>query len=232
MDAQRAAGRHVRRPQLVVAVGGFGAVAAVDEQQGQGRGPEATHGGRVAHDRDHRPLQPGVEHGPTEPGQGVHAPHLGVDQVGFVPLPAGLVLLGPPVVVQGEEHHPGLLGRGAEPDRRLAAVRPDLEERGIGNGDGRLPRRRPQGVALVGGHEPTGGHRGGVHVGGHGGDRVARHRPHATDARTGADHPGATPGAGQSGSRTTPSSMPRPASHGGTHSSANTTVQVPICCLV
>ncbi len=66
---------------------------------------------------DHVALQPGVVDRATEPGQGVDAADLGVDQVGLVPLPPGLVLLGAPVVVEGEQHRVALVGGRAEVDR-------------------------------------------------------------------------------------------------------------------
>ncbi|MEZ5138546.1 MAG: hypothetical protein R2711_07185 [Acidimicrobiales bacterium] len=73
----------------------------------------------------------------------------------------------PQVVVEGEQHGAGALRSSTEPDRRLPAVRPDLEERRIGDGLGRLGGGLPQGIALVRRHEAAGGDGGGVELGGH-----------------------------------------------------------------
>ena len=70
-----------------------------------------------------------------------------------MPLAAGLLLLGAPVVVEHDEVRPGRAGGAAEVDGRLAAVRPGLQSQA-----GRcLQRRGQQGLALVGGQEALGG---------------------------------------------------------------------------
>jgi len=116
-------------PALVVLMGRFGSVAAVDEQEAEGRGPVLGHRRRFTDDGDDRILQVGAEDRPPEVGQGVHQAGLGVHQVGLVVLPARLVLLRAAVVVHREQHGAGLGRRGAEVDRGLAAVGADLEER-------------------------------------------------------------------------------------------------------
>ena len=74
--------------------------------------------------------------GAPEGRQRVHAARSGVDQGRVVVLPAGLVLLGAAVVVDGEQHRPALAGGGAEVDRRLAAPAADLDERPAGTAGG------------------------------------------------------------------------------------------------
>ena len=49
-------------------------------------------------------LEAGVEDGAAEERQRVHPPDGGIDEVGLVPLPARLVLLGAAVVVDREQH--------------------------------------------------------------------------------------------------------------------------------
>ncbi len=82
-----------------------------------------------------------------------------VDDVEIVMLPTGLVLLRAAMMIDGEQHGAGALGDVAEPDRRAAAVRTDLQHRQPGTRLGRRHRRRPQRVAFVGGHEPLRGQR-------------------------------------------------------------------------
>ena len=84
---------------------------------------------RVADDRDDDVLEPGRVDRAAEERQRVHAAGLGVDDLGVVVLPAGLVLLRAAVVVDGEQHRARRARRRAEVHRRLAAVRADLEQR-------------------------------------------------------------------------------------------------------
>ena len=76
--------------------------------------------------------------------QRVDAPGLRIDEVGLVVLPPGLVLLGAPVVVDGEQRGARGLGGRAEVDGRLAAPGPDLDE-------GRRGGRRDVGLARLAG---------------------------------------------------------------------------------
>ena len=158
MDGEPAAHRHGRRPALVVLPRRLLAVAAVDETEVERRAPAVRHRRRVADDADHaRPQARPVHGGPPE-GQGVDAAGGGVHQAVVVVLPTRLVLLGPVVVVQAEQHGAGLLGRRPEVDAGLPAPRPDLHE--CAGGGARLPRPAGsfvQGDALVVGHEPVGG---------------------------------------------------------------------------
>ena len=89
-------------------------------------------------------------------------------------LPAGLVLLRAAVVVHGEDGAAELERGRAEVDRRLAAVRADLEHRAVRQP---LPREPVQGETLVVGHEALGracvGQELAIRLGGHG----AFHQP-------------------------------------------------------
>jgi hypothetical protein len=135
---------------VVVGPGRLGAVAAVDEEQGERRGPVGREGRRIGHDGDDRAFEPGVVNGAPEGRQRVDLPDVGVDEVGLVPLPAGLVLLGPTMVVDREQDRVATLRRGAEVDRRLAAIAPDLEHRAADREGGRcVVQREP----FVRGHE-------------------------------------------------------------------------------
>ena len=69
-------------------------------------------------------------------------PVAGSTSVGVVVLPAGLVLLGAVVVVEAEQDRPGLLGRRAQVDGRLAAPGADLDEGGRRAKDAPGPQRR------------------------------------------------------------------------------------------
>ena len=93
MDDQDATGRDPRRPASVVGAGRLDTVATVDEQQAQRRLPPPRHGGRRADDGDHPVLQTGPGDVLAEHPERVHEPELGVDRLGVVVLPAGLVLL-------------------------------------------------------------------------------------------------------------------------------------------
>ena len=92
--------------------------------------------------------------GAAEDRQGVHQPDLRVDEARVVVLPAGLVLLRAAVVVEGEDGAVGGLCRGAEVDRRLAAVGPDLQGRPAARC---ATRGRVEEGTLVLGHEALGG---------------------------------------------------------------------------
>ena len=62
----------------------------------------------------------------SEGGQRVNEPQVRIDQVGFVPFPTHLVLLGTSVMVEREQQATGVPGRRTEVDRGLTAVAPDL----------------------------------------------------------------------------------------------------------
>ena len=69
-------------------------------------------------------------------------PDRGIDEIGLVVLPPGLVLLGAPVMVDGEQGRPRGLGCRAQVDGRLPAPGADLDEgRRRGRRDGRPGRR-------------------------------------------------------------------------------------------
>jgi hypothetical protein len=122
----------------------------VDEQQAEGCRPVAGHGGGGADDRDDHVFQPGIVKRAPKEGEGVHATGARVDDFGVVVLPPGLVLLGSVVVVNAEQHGAGRPRRRAQVDRRLPAVRADLEEwPDAAAGQTGLM----QGAALVVGHE-------------------------------------------------------------------------------
>jgi hypothetical protein len=165
VDGERAAGDEVGGPQLVVGPGRLDAVTAVDEQERQRSGPRPGHERRLAHDGDDRALEAGVVDRAAEVGQRVHQAHGGVDEVGLVPLPAGLVLLRAPVVVDREQHPAPLPGGGAQVHAGLAAVAADLEQRAV---DRHRGGRLVEGEALVRRHEAAGGLGGGPQPGVHG----------------------------------------------------------------
>ena len=106
--------------------------------------------GESADDGDDDVLESRVLDRPPEERQGVHAPGPRVDDLRVVVLPAGLVLLGSVVVVDGEQHGAGGARGRAEVDRGLPAVRADLQQRpdGAGREAGRMQRH-----ALGVGHE-------------------------------------------------------------------------------
>ena len=109
--------------------------------------------GESADHREHRVLEAGVVDRLAEERERVHLADGGVDEVGLVPLPARLVLLGAPVVVDGEQHAAELPRRGAEVHRRLAAVGAHLEQRAVDrHRRGRFVEREP----LVRRHEAAG----------------------------------------------------------------------------
>ena len=85
--------------------------------------------GELADHRDDDVLEPGALDRAPEPGQRVHAAGARVDEPVVVVLPTRLVLLRPAVVVDGVQHRPAGARRRAEVDRRLPAVRADLEQR-------------------------------------------------------------------------------------------------------
>ena len=125
-------------------------MTAVDEHETERHAPVRGHGRRATDDRDHDVLETRVLDRATEARQRVHAPGARVDELLVVVLPAGLVLLGAAVVVDGEQHGAALTCGGTEVHRRLPAVRPDLEQRSDG---GTFEPRRVQREPLVVGHE-------------------------------------------------------------------------------
>ena len=151
----------------VVGAGRLHAVAAVDEQQGDGRAPVRGDDRRAPDDADDHILQAGVVDRRPERRQRVHPPGAGIDDGRVVVLPAGLVLLAAVVVVDGVDDRAGGARRGAEPHRRTPAVRADLEQRQPGHRGGRVDRRGVQRVAFVRRHEPLGRQRVGAQPGRH-----------------------------------------------------------------
>ena len=150
MDQQGAALDQVWHPAVVVGVCRPTSVAAVDEQERQRDGPGRCDRRRVTNQGHHRALEVRLVDRVPELRQGVDHVHRGIDEVGLVPLPAGLVLLGPTVVVEGEQEAPEGLGGGTKVEGRLAAVAAHLQIRAVG---GDLRGVPVQGQALVGGHE-------------------------------------------------------------------------------
>ena len=110
------------RPQLEVAVGRLGAVAAVDEQQRQRGGPvRGRPSGESPTTATTDASSPASCDRAAEDRQRVDPADGRVDEVGLVPLPPGLVLLGAAVVVDGEQHGAGARGpprRGRSPTCR------------------------------------------------------------------------------------------------------------------
>ena len=156
MDGERPTDRDVGSPAEVVGPRRLDPVPAVDEHERRGRRPVPRDGRRGTDDADDDVLHPGIVDRRPERRQGVHLADPRVDHGGVVPLPAGLVLLGPAVVVDGEHDGARGPGRGAEPDRRAAAVGPDLDDRGTRDGSRGGDGGGVQGVALVGRHEALG----------------------------------------------------------------------------
>ncbi len=112
---------------------------------------------RLADDSDGESLETGLEQRLPKQRQRVHSPDPLVDDVRIVVLPAGLVLFGSSMVIDGEDHGARLTGRGGEPDRRSPTVRTDLHERSAGNGPGRGEGGGVKGITFVRRHEPLGG---------------------------------------------------------------------------
>ena len=157
VDGQPSTGHDVGCPAPEVGPGRLLAVAAVDEAEGQRRGPPGAHRGRVADQAHHRRLELGGDHGPAPVGERVDATGGGVDQRGVVVLPPGLVLLGTVVVVEAEQDRTGLLGRRPEVGGGLAAPGADLDDGGRRRGRTGPQGGQEEGLALVVGHEPRGG---------------------------------------------------------------------------
>ena len=108
--------------------------------------PQPSDGLGRPDDRHHDLLEPGGRHGAAELRQRVHPAGHGVDQVVVVVLPTGLHLLRPVVMVDGDDDPAGAPRRRGQVDRRLPAVRADLEQRAPG---GRRRRRRGRGEGLT-----------------------------------------------------------------------------------
>jgi hypothetical protein len=119
----------------------------------------AATSGDVPDDGHHGILEPGVVDRCPEEGQRVHLADPVVDDLGVVVFPARLVLLGAPVVIDGEQDDARPLGSVAEPDRRATAVRADFEHRHARQRRTGGDRCVPQRITLVGGHEALGGER-------------------------------------------------------------------------
>src|SRR5205807_3406246 len=102
--------------------------------------------------------------GAAEVGEGVDTAAARVDYLGVVVLPAGLVLLRAPMVVDTEQHRAGLGRRRPQVERRLAAVAAHLEQRPHRGGlEAGLVQRQPLAI----GHEAAGGASGPQLVGCH-----------------------------------------------------------------
>ncbi len=129
VDRQRPADRHVWCPAGVVGAGRLDAVPAVDEHQGRRHRPVAGDHRRLTDHRHDPVLQPGVRIVSRNVGSVSISPVRASTSDGVVVLPAGLVLLRAAVVVDSEHDRARLTSGRAEPDRRAAAVRPDLDER-------------------------------------------------------------------------------------------------------
>ena len=109
--------------------------------------------GRVADDRDHGVLESGALDRAAEERKRVDAAGRGIDHLGVVVLPPGLVLLRTAMVVDAEQHGAGGARRRAQVHGRLAAVAADLEQR---PDRCRVATGRVEREPLVVGHEPLG----------------------------------------------------------------------------
>ena len=159
MDGQPPAHGDVRGPPAEVGPGRLIPVAAVNETERERAVPARGERGGVADDAHHRAFEPGRGDGAAPLRQGVDAADRGVDEVGLVVVPPGLVLLRTAVVVDRQHESTGGLGRRTEIYRRLPAPRTDLDE---GRRERARHRRPPgaergleEGLTLVVGHEPT-----------------------------------------------------------------------------
>src|SRR3954447_1444315 len=97
-------------------------MTAVDEEQGERRRPERGDGCAAADDGDDVVLEPGRPHRAAEERQRVDRAPRRVDELRVVPFPAGLVLLGAAMVVDGDRDSAACPGCRAEKGCRLAAV--------------------------------------------------------------------------------------------------------------
>ena len=150
VEHEQAAGHHEARPSLVVAERDVERVAAVDEHEPERRRPVRGDRRRAPDHRDDDVLETGALDRAPEPRQRVHAAGARIDEPVVVMLPARLVLLRPAVVVDGVQHRPAGARRRAQVDRRLPAVRADLEQRPERGG---LETGRVQRETFVVGHE-------------------------------------------------------------------------------
>ena len=117
VDQQRPATREARGPALVVEVSWFGSVATVDEQQCERDVPNGCNCRRIAYDRHHMRLEACVMNRPSKDGERIQTTGMRVDEVGFVPLPSGLVLFRSSVVIEGKEESAGIAGGCTKVDR-------------------------------------------------------------------------------------------------------------------
>ena len=93
----------------------------------------------------------------TKERQRVHLAHVRIDERRVVPFPARLILLGPTMMIHGEQHRARQTSGLTQPNRGTTAIRTNLEKRSIRNHARGGQCRFVQCVALVGGHEPDGG---------------------------------------------------------------------------
>ena len=152
----RACRRHdLRCPRHVVGSCRLDSVTSVDEQERERRLPVRGDDGREPDDTDHRAFEVRFADRAEERRERVQPPGRRIDQRRVVVLPPCLVLLGPAVVVDREQHRRGIdvEARRAEVHRRLAAVGADLEQRHAAERTGRRDRGVVQREALVDGHE-------------------------------------------------------------------------------
>jgi hypothetical protein len=158
VDGECPADGDPRRPALVVPLRGGVGVAAVDEQHAERRPPQPRHVHRTPHDHHHVVVHARADERGPEPRQRVNPPGNRVHQRRVVVLPALLVLLRAPVVVDRHDllaHSPlpRVAHAGRQVNRRLAAVTADLQHRaGVRVGLRRLVQCQALGLR----HEPRG----------------------------------------------------------------------------
>ena len=113
-------------------------MTAIDKDHAQRRRPVGRNGIGPTDDRDHTILQPGPEKRATEFPQGFHGAEFCIEQLGVMVLLPGLMLFGTAMVIERIKHRSGLTHGWSQIQRRLAAIRANLENRA------QTPRRARQ----------------------------------------------------------------------------------------
>ncbi len=150
MNGQDATAHHVGSPAAIIFQGGIQAVAAIDEDHGQGGLPLPGGRRRVRHQRYHDIVQSsGVDVAPELPER-VHHPLAWIVQVGIVKKLPTLVFFRASVMIQGE-HRSALFPAGkSQVDGALATITTDFQHRAHGAG---LPSVLVQCLGLIIGEE-------------------------------------------------------------------------------
>ena len=117
------------RPGVVVRIGGFKGMPAVNKDQTQRSNPFASRQGGRTNDRNNAVFEFSPLESLAKLAEGIDITGLSIKQFGIKIFFSGLLLLRSPVVIDGKKNAAIFLATGSQVDGRFAAIAADFQTR-------------------------------------------------------------------------------------------------------